>query len=192
MIDAGKMIKKFEFHERKSSNLIKPFIELYCYIDESIGTVEQFLAFCVGPEKWVGNYGMKADFEYKSKQCLKTRALRPHFDLSINYRRIDVYPKENLVVSSEVGLHYICQHLFDFLPSEIKERFYPVIKEEDFVIGQLFIDHGRAIDRQKAYDVKALDITKGFMLTHEQIQEFSDKFSEWVAYRRLGEQINAK
>lgn len=183
MIDAGKMIKKFEFHEFKSRNLIVPAVELYCYVED----LPAFLALCVGPEEWGKKYGAKSDYEYNVRLLEKSKAQRPHFKMYIQQMHVTIYPKENLVVSGEAGLHYICQHLFDFLPSEIHSRFYPYLKEEDFIIGKLCIDHGS--HRGRELDVKASDIHDGFMLTMPQTKEYSDTFSKWIASRRLKEQI---
>lgn len=188
MIDAGKLITKLEFHEfHNKRQTTVPAVELYCYIED----LPTFLALCVGPEEWAKQYSTKFDYEYNMKRLEKSRAQRPHFNLYLKHEMggvsIIVYPKENLVVYGVVGLHYICQHIFDFLPYEIKERFYPVVEWENFLIGKLHIDHGK--HQGETLDVKALDITKGFMLTIPEIKEYSDKFSEWISYRRLQEKI---
>ena len=176
----SELIIKMEFHEFKHNGFLVPHVELFCYVSD----LEKFLALCEG-EDWSKHYGGKEGFDYKMKQVKQSRAKRPNFELSFNYTQITVYPKENLIVNHSIGLHYICQHLFDFLPESLHHLFYPVVKDEDFTIGKLYVDNGK--NRGKEFEVKALDITEGFMLNREWIDKYDDIFSVWIASRRQKE-----
>jgi len=175
------LITKMEFREGKNRNWTKPFIELDTYVSD----VEKFITLCYG-EKWSSSFDGYEQFKYYMNRIKLSKARRPHFDFRIDQARITVYPKENLIVSGQVGLHYICQHLFDFLPHEAKDVFYQYkSSQSDFVIGKLkFIHKGEILKYNVELDVKASDILDGFMLHKEQIDSFKDTFSVWVKYRR--------
>lgn len=175
-ITEQKLITKMEFHEFKVPAFSKPIVELYTYVSD----LKEFLKACVGNENWETGYGVKAKYEHELKTI---NGNRKHFEIYFKHTKIEVYPKQNLIVSRDGGLHYICQHLFDFLPESIHSNYYPCSKRFDWLIGKLYVETGRG--KVKAtWDVKASDIMDGFMLSSSQIPEYDDTFSVWVASRR--------
>lgn len=189
--DVLALITKIEFHEGKNRNWSKPFVELYTYVSD----LEKFIRLCSEEDSWLNHYsGGKQEFDYYMARARKSRAQRPHFDFYVGSRmehtEVIIYPKENLVVHGQVGLHYICQHLFDFFPHEAKSVFYQYQKSiGDFVIGKLKLVHkGETLE----LDVKASDILDGFMLHREQIDAYRDTFSIWILHRRQAEKKTEK
>jgi len=108
----------------------------------------------------------------------KSRAKRPHFDKTVNHQRVEIYPKENLVVAFQAGLHYICQHSFDIIPHDDKQIFYGYKGINEMDVGELIPM------KEERMIVKNSDILDGFMLHREQIDEYNDSFVEWIKHRR--------
>ena len=117
-----KLINRIEFHEKKSSSCRIPCIETRFHIEK--GKLEEFLKYCIGEEKWKSTFGGKQSFDYKMSRVQKSRAKRPKFTFCSRRRETTIYPKEDLCISIECGLHYICQHSFDILPYEETQLFY--------------------------------------------------------------------
>lgn len=172
MNETLKLIKRIEFHERKSRNLIMAHIETQFHVSD----LEKFIALCCG-EEWTKTFGGLSDFTYKMKQMQKSRAKRPKFRMYVNHKDVVVYPKENMVAVVECGLHYICQHSFDIIPHPEKDVFYGH-KHNKGRIGKLFAMDGRKLD------VYNTDILDGFMLHREQINGWDDSLVEWVQHCR--------
>lgn len=126
------LIERIGFHERKASGYRIPFIETYIYVRNLM----KFLELCFG-EKWNDRFDGKSSIEWNIKRLEKSKAKRPKFDILINQKRVDIYPRENLIVGREGGIHYICQHSFDMLPIEAREIFYGYDFDE-FIIGKLY------------------------------------------------------
>jgi len=167
-----KLIERIEFHEGKSRNLTKPYIETQFYVTD----LEKFLAYC-SDEKWKKAFGKKSTFDYHMKRIKKSRAKRPKFNMHIN-RDVIVYPKENMCSIIECGLHYVCQHSFDILPYEDRAVFYGHFERDRACIGMLF-----GLDGSKR-KVFTTDILDGFMLHREQINKYDDSFVVWIKHRR--------
>jgi len=172
----SELIERIEFHEKKFSSYMIPLIETHIITTD----LEKFLEFCFG-QVWNRSIGGgKSRFDFHMKEISKSRAKRPKFDLLINHKYVDVYPKENLVVGREGGLHYVCQHSFDMFPSGEREKFYDY-EGKDFPkvrIGKLYTLKG------EEFDVYTHDILSGFMLHRQQIDNFRNRFSVWIKKRR--------
>jgi len=167
-----KLIKKVEFHEKKSRNLIMPHIVTQFHVSD----LEKFLALCSGKE-WENEYEGKKMFEWHMKRTKKSRAKRPKFEMYINSQNVIVYPKENIIEDSQCGLHYICQHSFDVIPHPERDVFYGSEYNKG-KIGKLYAMDGRKLD------VYNTDILDGFMLHREEIKQYDDSFVEWVQHCR--------
>ena len=173
--EGREMKTKIEFHEKKCSGLIVPYIETRIYVEN----VEEFLKFCA-EEKWGGSFGIGDNFAYEMERIKKSRAKRPKFDLSIKQKRITVYPKENLVTGMECRLHYVCQHSFDMFPEKIRLQFYDYSLNKR-KIGFLYTLKG------EIFKVFSTDILNGFMLRQDQEQKFGSSFVNWIKHRRKEE-----
>jgi len=79
-----------EFHEKRSRNLSQPYIETRFHVED----LEAFLKFCA-EEEWDGSFSVSSAFRYHMKDIKKSRAKRPHFDLTIKHKKVEIYPKEN-------------------------------------------------------------------------------------------------
>jgi len=170
------LVDKMEFHEFKTSGCTVPYVQLYCYVTN----IEDFLQLCMDKEF------NSEELKFKLQNISKSKAKRPNFEMYYHYTTIKVYPKEKLIVSGQGGLHYICQHIFDFVPNNVHSVFYPVTKREDWTIGKLFVECGK--NKGIILEVKAFDILTGFMLTYKQIQKYQDTFSVWIDYMRKTEE----
>ena len=169
------LLKKVEFHEAKSRNLIRCHIEAYFYVED----VEKFLTWCADDE-WTAILSKKSTFDYHMVRVNRSKAKRPHFEMTIGGRTVRVYPRENLVITMECGIHYICQHIFDIFPHESKHIFYCHKGIDDWTIGKLY----PMKKDLPALDVKASDILDGFMLHREGCDKYHDSFVKWIQHRR--------
>jgi len=171
-----KMIKKIEFYEKKSRNLIMPYIETQFFVSD----IAEFLKWCAG-EEW--NSFTEYDFYSNLARVSKWKKREKKFEMHFKGRVIIVYPDKNVVAVFECGLHYVCQHSFDILPREVRDRIYGY---EEFILGKLYplSRHGATIE---PLDVKNTDISTGFLLHREQINAYNDSFVDWIYYRRRGE-----
>jgi len=167
------LINRIEFHEGKSRNLTKPYIETRYYVSD----LEKFLAYCNG-DKWEGEYGQKRMFKWNVERKKKSRAKRPHFDMRVGETSAEIFPRENMVAVIQCGIHYICQHSFDILPRDDKQLFYGRFEHNRACIGMLF-----GLDGSKR-KVFTTDILNGFMLHREDINEYDDSFVVWIQARR--------
>ena len=167
---------KIEFYEKKSSALIQPYIETRIYVEN----VEDFVKLCA-EEEWEGSFSVGSNFGYEMKRIEKSRAKRPKFDLSIRQKKITVYPKENLITGMECRLHYVCQHSFDMLPSEMRTPIYDYFDNKK-LLGILYTLKGEEL---KVFNSDILD---GFMLRHDHEQKFGSNFVNWIRHRREEEE----
>lgn len=171
MTTIQEVITKMEFHEFTPKTLTIPFVELYCYVND----IPTFIALC-DIEEWKKDpYGLKAEYDYYMGRMKKSKAKRPHFDLHLNDMRVTIYPKENLIVAGQAGIHYIGQHIFDFLPYEERDRYRPILERFDFIIGKLYTK-----DNPEGIDVHAHDVHTGFMNSREENLKYNDTFSIWI------------
>jgi hypothetical protein len=116
----GNLITKLEFHEFKRKDVKTPYVDLYCYVSD----LPKFLAGCVEEPEWSKRYGGYDEYEYNLKRLSVSKAKRPHFTFRMQNTAVIIYPKENLIINGSIGLHYICQHLFDFMPYELREKYW--------------------------------------------------------------------
>ena len=167
---------KIEFHEKKSRNIRGSYIETQIYVEN----VEDFVKLCA-EEKWEGSFSVGSSFTYEMNRIKKSKAKRPKFDLSIRQKKITVYPKENLITGIECRLHYVCQHSFDMLPSEVRTPIYDYFDNKK-LLGILYTLKG---EKLKVFNSDILD---GFMLHHNQEQKFGSSFVNWIKHRREEEE----
>ena len=167
-------ITKIEFHEKKSSNLIMPYIETQFHVTDII----KFLKWCDEDEKtndWRWDSLSKA-----IKRMKGWKKPEPKHKFYFRGKTIYVYPKQNVVAIVECGIHYICQHSFDILPQRIRNAIYEYNNEFD--LGTLFSLERRG--KHIELIVKNTDILNGFMLHREAIDEYGDSFVFWIKTRR--------
>lgn len=179
------LIQKIEFFEKHSSNLIIPYTE----IQVTVSDLKKFVAYCEG-ERWEDN---KELFDWEMKKVAKSMGKRPpKFKIYLGENGdVIVSPRENKIIRTECGIHYIGQHIFDFIPYEDREIFRRPAYEKDFVLG--IIRHYQADkhpDRFPEYNVKGSDIYIGFMQSREENLKYGDSFYMFVRSRR--EKENAK
>lgn len=173
------LIQKIEFFEKHSSNLIVPYTEVQVTVSDLV----KFVTYCMG-EKWKDHKEM---FDWEMKRTVKSKALRPpKFKVYLGESGdVIVSPRENKIIRTECGIHYIGQHIFDFLPYDDREFFRRPAYEQDLVLGK--IRHYQADkhpDRFPEYDVKASDIYFGFMQSREENLKYGDSFYMFVRSRR--------
>lgn len=167
------LIECIEFHEGKSRDLVIPFVETRFYVKD----LEAFIAYCLG-EKW--KEYEKWQFDYNMKRVAKSKAQRPKFDLLISYGRVDIYPREKMLSIKIGGIHYICQHTFDMIPSPDRDLFYPFEGPDDFIIGELTALWG------EKFPVRGSDIHYGFMQSAEENLKYGDGFGMFIKARNEG------
>lgn len=167
------IIKNITFHEKKSRNLIMPYIETQFHVTDII----KFL-------KWCDEEGKVSDgmWDYLSKALEKMKLWKrpePKYEFHFKGKTVYIYPKQNIVAVAECGIHYICQHSFDILPRTVKASIYGYV---EFNLGMLF----SLVRRGKRAEliVKNTDIHKGFLLHRKEIDEYGDSFVFWVKTRR--------
>jgi hypothetical protein len=179
---------KIEFHETKVAGYLRAGIETQFYIRAEPNRLHDFLKWCDG-ENWKHNY-QEEEFKMKCEQAMRSKRDNPHFQMFINGMHCEVYPKQSYVSVYEIGLHYICQHSFDILPSPSKDLFYAYGYEEK-PIGKLYpkIRCGlkRCGQHLESLVVKNSDILAGFMQSAEENKKYDDSFVEWIKHRRFKE-----
>jgi len=110
-----KFIERIEFHEVKGNWRVKG-IETRFYVSD----VKEFLRWCI--ESQTGYYKeRKFDeeiYNYYLRRVANWKKRKQKFDMLICGQKISIYPQDGYVAFRECGLHYICQHSFDILPSE--------------------------------------------------------------------------
>jgi len=162
-----RLIKRIEFHEGKSKNLIIPYVETRFYVSD----LKAFVQWCAGEQfdEGIWNFNIKRTKKSKSK--------RPVFGMFIRHTQALIYPRENMVAVREAGLHHICQHSFDILPREASDLIYASY-ENVFDLGYLYTLHGEKLL------VKNSDIHDGFMLPRDKVDAFNNSFANWIRSRR--------
>jgi len=174
-------IEKIEFHEKKSKNLIMPYIETQFHVTDII----KFL-------KWCDTEGKTSEWDWchLANQMQKMKAWKrpePKHEFHFKGKTVYVYPKQNVVAVVECGIHYICQHSFDILPRKVKEAIYGY---SEFDLGTLFsLEHkGKRVE----LTVKNTDISRGFVIHRQEINEYGDSFVFWVKTRREIDEMKKK
>lgn len=162
---ANKLIQRIEFHEGKSKYR-REEIEIRFYVTN----ITEFIQFCSRKDRKFG----ESMFAFEIKRLEKSRAKRPNFRWHAN-QTCFVYPKENMVAVRITGLHYICQHSFDLLPSNIRELFFSL--DKPFMIGMFFSLDGEKIE------VSTADIADGFRLNREKEKGYKESFVRWMRER---------
>lgn len=167
------LIEKITFHEKKARSLIMPYIETRFHVTDII----KFL-------KWCDTEGKTSDWmwDYLSKTIEKMRTWKrpePKHKFNLKGRTVYIYPKQNVVAVVECGIHYVCQHSFDILPQTVKQAIYGY---GEFDLGTLFsLEHkGKRVE----LTVKNTDISRGFMIHRQEINEYGDSFVFWIKTRR--------
>lgn len=148
--------------------------EINYYVEDLI----EFLEFCE-----VGDRAIRS-----VKQIMKDkRRTKPY----IIYKptKCEIYPKENRVSKLEVGIHYICQHGFDILPSSIIAGIHNTHFEKDARhLGTLYpeewLKESLYPDLEDSYPVTTTDISRGFLLDLQEVKKYHNNFSIWIIERR--------
>lgn len=160
---ATTLIQRIEFHEGKS-NYREQIETRYCVTD-----IVEFMRLAHRSKRFD-----ETRFAYEVQRLGRSRAERPNFRWYAE-RECWVYPKENMIASREVGLHYICQHCFDLLPYDVRQRFYS--REKPFEVGNLFTLSGEKIP------VFSKDIADGVSLSREKEKGYKERFVRWMRER---------
>jgi len=175
-------LEKVEFHETKQPQFMYAGIETRFYIKAEPNRLHEFLKWCDG-DHWDKD-SQESIYRYECERAMRSKKESPHFSMYINRKSVEVYPKQNYVAVYEVGLHYICQHCFDILPSDVQSILMGnAYGYEDIDLGMLY-PRPRASKTPEPLKVKANDIGRGFMLTHEQVEQYGNSFVIWIRYRR--------
>jgi hypothetical protein len=181
-LNFNSLVKRIEFHERKFSGCVVPVIQTEVYIDER--RLSEFCEWIAG-EDWTKNY-QKELFKSNYEKLIKSKRERPSFELRTPETTVQVYPKQNMVLSTQAGIHYICQHSFDMFPYDVRTTLMSSIGRQ-INIGLLYPKPVRGITQDPLL-VTNKDIDIGFMQSRETNLTYKDNFVAFIKAQRAKEE----